>query len=388
MLATCRRALCTGRATCLASLRTGSGSDRVPPKTVFHSIGFSSGLHASATEALPPSLGRPAPNGDVDGSWSEEECSRLLEMRKANHSWKAMLEYFPGRTPQGLTMKYYRLQAGLQHAKSRKERIPWTPEELKRRNALRAQGLSWPQISQQMPGRSMYAVKYAHRRPLKPRRHTARRWTAAEVENLQGLVEDFGFDWEEIARRMPGRTVAALVAKHWSLAEPTNKSRFTEAESRLISDLKLLGLNWAEIAEKLPGKTKDIIRSHHDAKRYSTISPDRVFGHKWTVTEDAKLVQMRTQGRPWKEIAETLGVSCAAGNLRLRRMKRDDLINNKNNPFQPRKWSAEEDLRLRTMREQGLTWKKIAEELGGSQAAVCKRYQSIVGREQSGANPS
>ncbi|KAH9844526.1 myb transcription factor [Teratosphaeria destructans] len=285
-------------------------------------------------------------------------------------------------------MKYSKLQAALQHVESRPERKSWTPEELKMRNALRAEGLSWPQIAQQMPGRSVYAVKHAHRRPLTAHRHTVRRWTAAEVAKLQNLVEMFGSKWEEIARRMPRRTMGAVVAKHWSLVGSAKLTRFTEAESRLISELKSQGCTSAEIAKKLPGRTKDTIRAHVDARRYVTLSPDRVFRRKWTPTDDAQLVQMRTQGKTWEEIRETLGKKCSAGIQRLRAIKRDDLVGLKATAFHPRKWTAEEDLRLRAMREQGLTWKKIAEELGSSEASVFRRHRCIIDRKHSGADPS
>ncbi len=86
------------------------------------------------------------------------EDELMVKLRKKRLPWDKIIEFFPGRTKQGLQQRYSNLRTG--KTNSDPQRISYTPEEdrlLKR--LVEQRNLSWKQIAAYFPGRSSGALQ-------------------------------------------------------------------------------------------------------------------------------------------------------------------------------------------------------------------------------------
>ena len=141
--------------------------------------------------------------------WQEWEERLLVSGYYAGLSWKEIAERIPGRTVRGARTRW----TIYLHASDQDE--SWTSEELALLAYLRSEGLDWDEISQELPVHSSNACRtqwYKETEGIKgPPSHqgTNDTWSAAEVDTLVALYNTIGPRWQEICKHIHGRTESA-----------------------------------------------------------------------------------------------------------------------------------------------------------------------------------
>ena len=166
------------------------------------------------------------------------------------------------------------------------------------------------------------------------------------------------------------------------LSKRAKEGKYTLEEEALILDLRRQGLAWDEIADQLPGRNWKGIQSKH--YRLNDESPDPEYDNDeeeantfWTPEEDKRLVALRDgEGMTWKQVARRLpGRTSIAASKRYHR-----LINDFPESKTDRKhFTAEEDALLRKLAKTNLTWKQRSESFPGrTTKSLRSRYYRLT----------
>lgn len=136
--------------------------------------------------------------------YSKAEAKRLFELRRNGLSWqKIQREHFPKRKIAGLQDLFYSVSrysyvpSPQQHGRA----AAYTPEEKDKLLYLKGvQNLSWPEIIKQMPGRTQNGLSTMYKRlQPTPGRSPNPQWSAAEDEILRRLrVRTFAYLQQKI----------------------------------------------------------------------------------------------------------------------------------------------------------------------------------------------
>jgi hypothetical protein len=183
----------------------------------------------------------------------------------------------------------------------------WTSDEDAAIRAGVEAGKSWEEISDGLPGRTFVAT---HHRGLKlglKHGEAGVLWTAEEDAMLRAGVEA-GESWKSIAERLPGRNgdMAKERAKRLGIERSEKKVlvAWTEAEDEEIRAGVAAGETTEEIAKRLPGRTLDAVRHRRKALRDSLGEQGESVREPWTEAENAALREGFASGKSWKEIAK------------------------------------------------------------------------------------
>ena len=201
--------------------------------------------------------------------WTAGEEKRLLELRGEGKSWNELIEYFPGRTWRALQTKYSDL-TGNPSALTRRV-VPWTPEENKRVLELVEAGKSWNEIAEDLPGRTVRAIRQQYRHltkgTLAPKK-VHKQYTAEEDKVIIKALEE-GKNWTEISQLM-GRDSHSLTdrinyLKRLSRPVPAGKlTLYTTAELEKMRELREKGMTWGDIQkEYFPERREVSIRNRY-----------------------------------------------------------------------------------------------------------------------------
>lgn len=87
----------------------------------------------------------------------------------------------------------------------------------------------------------------------------------AVSEQQRSLPDGGSIDWEEVAKRVPGRTGKACRERWTSRLDPSiNREPFSDQEEQILCKLHQQYHNkWAQIAKHLPGRTADAVKSKY-----------------------------------------------------------------------------------------------------------------------------
>jgi hypothetical protein len=134
------------------------------------------------------------------------------------------------------------------------------------------------------------------------------RWTAEEDAMLRAGLEAGG-SWKSIAEKLPGRN--GDMARHRARQLKIERSEgkvlvaWTEAEDEEIRAGVAAGETNEEIAKRLPGRTLEAVKHRRIALRDSLREQGESV-RLWTEAEDAALREGFASGKSWKEIAKDL----------------------------------------------------------------------------------
>jgi DNA-directed RNA polymerase specialized sigma24 family protein len=299
--------------------------------------------------------------------WTAEKDRELTRYRsELRLSWRQIAEHFPGWSPAYLGQRFRNIKRPKIYYR------PWTTEENEKlKHLCSGLQLSWEQIAEHFPGRTVGAVARQFRRCSDGCNY----WTAEEEAEVIRLRSELQLSWKEIAERL-GRTTFAIQVRCVKLdakVRPCTYGWTAEQDRELIRLRTELGLPWDQIAERMPGRSPATIH-----KRCVKLG----VRHYWSAEEDRELMRLHSELRlPWKQIAErfphrTITVI----------KKRAQVLSRK---LRTRIWTPEEDRELlRLHSELQLDWRQIAERFPGRTArAVEQRGSKVLGVRWSG-NPS
>lgn len=219
------------------------------------------------------------------------------------------------------------------------------------------------------------------------RQRGPRHWNREEDVLLKAAVERFGAkQWKRIALHVPGRTHTQCLQRWNKVLRPgLKKGPWTKEEDEKLSALVTeqtskaksfmcgadisSAVDWSFIASQIPGRS---IKQCRERWSYN-LSPDVKKGC-WTALEDSILLRTQKEvGNRWAKIARLLpGRTEHTVKTRYRSIMR----------AKRREWKPEEDMLLMKLHGQlGSQWAEIAEQLPGrTKNAVNTRFKVLAQR--------
>lgn len=148
----------------------------------------------------------------------------------------------------------------------------WSQEDLDLLVKLReVDKLTYEQIAKRMEGRTRQQVntKYNYikaKRDSQPRKRTNRKWTETEIEILK---QNYLKDYEEIMKLLPSRSRLSIIGKiaHLGLSRPNN-ALLSEEDKQFIRD-NYLDMSQAELAKHL-NVDRGVIRRFKENENLNT----------------------------------------------------------------------------------------------------------------------
>ena len=243
----------------------------------------------------------------IDGTpWDEREEQLLLSLHqvgktsqegqneivisdpKAGKTWKETGTLRSSRTVGAAkTRGIHRLKGVPQKSVDthRRKQRNWSPQEEQLLVSLRAGGKDWDEVSKRLPGRSLWACQKRHGYIRHRNGHgescSGSSWTKTEVEDLMALVEREGTQWSKIAESFPGRSPEACRIRYYEGVPTEHRDKpWTESEKvTLLSLLIALGRRWRrwkKISKEIPSRTRNACRTyyHEYIKRHDGKLPE------------------------------------------------------------------------------------------------------------------
>jgi DNA-directed RNA polymerase specialized sigma24 family protein len=247
----------------------------------------------------------------------------------------------------------------------KKARIFWTEDELRKLKDAHSQGLTPKGASAMFPTRSPASIRKKYRdlgphdRPHVKIGTTITPWSAVEIHLLQELIAD-GAPERTMLAHFPTRsqtsvTMAVMRYRNENHAGSSRKyGKWSAEDYQHITQLALQGSNKYEIAESL-GRTLGSV-SHRIYRSGIRIQKTRI---PYTPEMKKQLIQMRSDGVPYEDIATALGRS--TGTLQnlyhdIRPVTEHD-VKTRHKPFA--RLSLNDLQAVRSMRDEGASWPDI-----------------------------
>lgn len=275
-----------------------------------------------------------------------------------------------GRTPDAVVAR--RRSLGILPRRSG----PWSRADEALLRAGTAAGLSAGTLAERL-GRSTEQVR-ARRRKLLGSAPARRPYLPHENEAIS-LCLSGGRDLTALARRLHRSPDALrLHAQHIGLHHPRPRRRFSAWEDDVIRDGYTTALPYAEIARQLAGRSPASVAAR--ARRLGLIS----YARRWSTRDEERLVALAARGGTLEASAQRLGRTPEAIRRRARRLGISPPPPGAA-PRRARRWTPEEDELLRL--HQALNPARLAELLGRSDGAVCRRMCALGLRTRAQRSP-
>jgi hypothetical protein len=206
----------------------------------------------------------------------------------------------------------------------------------------------------------------------------ARPYLPHEDEAIRVCLSEGG-DLIALAHRL-GRSPDALRlhAQHLGLHHPQPRRHWAEWEDAVVRDGYTSALPCAEIARQLPQRTTTSVAAR--ARKLGLIS----YARRWSTDDDHRLMRLTARGGTLEDVAQRLGRTPEAIRRRAARLAIESPAPAPA-PRQARRWSREEDGLLRL--HHALNPARLAELLGRSDVAVCRRLSAIGLRARAQRSP-
>lgn len=192
-------------------------------------------------------------------SWTAQEDNKLRELvqQLGKGNWSEIATHFPARDRKRCRERFVNHLAPSLIASS-----AWSAQDdqklLQLQRRMRSQ---WTKMAKEFSGKSaenvknrclMLARRAADKRPEGRRRAPPQRWTVAEKEKLQSLVETHGArNWLFVASQLPGRTDLQCLQQWYRTLDDKvvkGKGTWTECEDRvLMKKVAEIGRKWTEV---------------------------------------------------------------------------------------------------------------------------------------------
>jgi hypothetical protein len=162
---------------------------------------------------------------------------------------------------------------------------------------------------------------------------------------------------------------------------------FTAADDAKLVELKANGKTWKEIVAEIK-KSQSALK-----ERFKEVATNASGGsntitkqgedeaHTFTAADDAKLVDLKANGRTWKEIVAEMKKSQSALKERFKEVTTNTpggpSTITKQGEDEAHTFTAADDAKLVEMKANGKTWKEIVTEMKKSQSALKDRFKEI-----------
>ena len=239
--------------------------------------------------------------------WDKWEEELILSLRAEGKTYGQISQRLPGRTESACaTRASEKLRTQMVLSYNRR----WEDREDQLILAGREAGDSFDTISEQLSHRTARSVGRRWSLVLKSRNLSSfaarttpgyqHRWSVREEQLLRFLRES-GQSWTEIAKNISDCTVTQCYS-HWDrLLHPPRNERWEEGEERLLVSGYCAGLNWGDIAELIPGRTRRSIGRHWGL--YFWLPQE---DKPWTSEELTLLAHLRAEGSSWEQISQKI----------------------------------------------------------------------------------
>ena len=323
--------------------------------------------------------------------WERWEDELICSLRAEGKTYRQISQRLPGRTQIACTSrakKKHRTQNMLNYRKR------WEDWEDQLVLVHREAGDGYDIISELLSHRTAAAMVQRRCLLLKPRTEASiaaptatesqHRWTLREEQLLRFLRES-GQSWTEIAQKFPDCTMIQCIL-HWYQQLPIPRTeRWKEWEERLLVSGYYTGLSWREIAKSIPGRIESSARRHWGLQ-FCLPKQDK----PWTSEELSIFKHLRAEGIGWDEINQTIpGHSLNA--CRTQWYKETEGIQGCRSRRPVNSWSAEEtDTLIALYNTIGPRWEEISKHIPGRTANGCRArlHQKCTTEDGVGDAPS
>lgn len=266
----------------------------------------------------------------------------------------------------------------------------WTSDEEKLLLKLRGQRMSWAEIEKYFPGRGWKSISskyYDLVRDSSAKKPTRKIkfWTREENELLLKLVET-NASWEEIGEQLPGRTLGAL-KRHYSVltkgsrqAPESVTKEFSAEEDKLLLDLDKKGVPWKGRVKFFENRTLKALQS-----RLSKITPLKSPAlRKYTPEEDGLLREAIESGKTIEEISQLLGKKPLSVKRRIIKLGELGQLDPPPQTASKRGYTDAEFELMHEMRKKKMTWTDITAKYfpGRSNLALSQAYKRYMQRKE------
>lgn len=266
----------------------------------------------------------------------------------------------------------------------------WTSDEEELLLKLRGQRMSWAEIEKYFPGRGWKAVSTKYydlvRDPSAEKTSSKTKfWTREEDKLLLKLVE-INTSWEEIGEQLPGRTLGALKSRYKFLINGPRKApegvakEFSAEEDKLLLELDKKGVPWKDRLRFFENRTLPAIQS-----RFVKITPLRSPAlRKYTPEEDGLLREAIESGKTVEEISQLLGKKPLSVKRRIIKLEELGQLDPPPQTAHKRSYTDAEFELMHEMRKKKMTWKDITAKYfpGRSNLALSQAYKRYMQREE------
>ncbi len=383
-------------------------------------------LQPTKSPYFPPRASDPNPV-QTRSKWQAREKQLLVSLLTAGKDFGEISQQLPGRSKSACKRQFYRIfkpqpqesnsqdNEDLEEVKdSRSSKKRWEDWEDQVVIINYNAGKTQRKISRLLPSRSTSSIKWRCLQLPQITNRPPKKWTQWE-DQLVVTNQIGGKSWQEISRLLPSRT-ARSIEKRWrrrlrphlqetfrsdpQITDKTSESRGTQQEDQGAVTNQRAGKSWQEVNGLLPSRTAEsVAKIKPRLQTGSTPLPtfqlpklqipilqskfENMSGEKWSQWEDHLLVSLRTAGKSWVEITQSIpnrSVDALKGRVRYAYR----CLDNKNS------WTElEKEMLVSLVNAIGPRWQDIEKEMPGRTAKPCRdRYAMFRGEEYETGGPS
>ena len=307
--------------------------------------------------------------------WEEWEEKLTLSLRAEGKTYRQISQLLPGRTEAACMNWVARTYEASTMPNCQKKWEDWEDEFIL---ARRKAGCSHYKISELLSHRTAFAVKHRWNDVLKSRTkatipaptatRSPRRWTLGEDQLLESLRHS-GQRWTQIAKNFPDCTVKQCTSRWHHVLHPQRTKSWTEWDERLLVPGNFADSSREEIAKSIPERTKCSAMSHWDL--YFCLPKQ----DKSRTLEDLDMpTHLGAEGSGFDQISQEFPQHNSNA-CRRKHYKEADGIKDGRDRRRDEIWSAQEKDTLIALHSTiGPRWEEIQKHIPGRTEGACREY--------------
>ena len=325
--------------------------------------------------------------------WEKWEEELIFSLRAEGKTYEQISQRLPGRTEGACRWRACQKFRTRTVPKPNRDKI-WEDWEDQLILEHRKAGESLSKISELLPHRTATAVRVRWDRGLKPRIEAIIATLTATGSQHRWILgegqllkslRESGQSWTEIAKNSPDRTVTQCRRYWYQILHPPRIKRWKEWEERLLISGYYADLSWEDIAKSIPEHTS-LGAMRHWYQYFCLPGQDK----PWTSEELTILTHLRAEGSGWDEISQEIPRH-SSNACRTQWYKETEGIKGSRRRILNKRWSAEETNTLIALYNSiGPRWQEICKYVPRRTARACQThlYQKCTKEDGVGDAPS